>query len=99
MELKKIDNKFKELSLPDAKVHAKPEGAKPGDFVNELGPKILIENATNSGTDKTVASTLGDESKVRSVVLQPGVTLDDLPSYLDDLKNMQSEEATETVEE
>lgn len=86
-EVKKMNDKLKELGLSDLKIHAKHEADKLMDLVEEVKPRIFILNEASAKGEKPIAEQAQKEDfKVTVVMLEPKIGLEVLPEEMEDLK-------------
>jgi hypothetical protein len=96
LELKKIDDKFHELDLPDAKVHKKQETEKFKEVLESVSPGVFIDLKGSADGEKSISQQLG-KGKIPTVELQTTEEILKLPDYPEEIKKYI--EDTEKVEE
>jgi len=99
LELKKIDDRFHDLDLPDAKVHKKQETEKFKEVLELVSPSFFIDLKGSLDGEKDISSQLNGERKFMAIVLEDLAEMTKLPDYPEELKDyLEEEEVVEEVE-
>ncbi len=78
LDLKNLTDEIKKLDISEPKIHAKQEGEKYLDIIDQVSPDILIENEFNSGEEKLCKDRIKPETKIACIVLRSGQSLKNL---------------------
>ncbi|KKQ79993.1 MAG: hypothetical protein UT02_C0018G0007 [Parcubacteria group bacterium GW2011_GWC2_38_7] len=97
LELKKIDDRFHDLDLPDAKVHKKQETEKYKEVLASVSPQVFIDLKGSLDGEKNISSQLDSSKNVVDIVLKEVSEISKLPDFPEELKDYLEE--TTVVEE
>lgn len=92
VEVKKLNDKLKEMNLGELKIHAKQENERFVDLLNEVKPNVFIENKENSSEEQSIAERADESLQMNAILLEPLQGIDHLPDDLEDLKEFGKKE-------
>jgi len=98
LELKKIDDRFHEIDLPDAKVHKKQETEKFKEVFELVNPSVFIDLKGSLDGVKSISDQMNNDKKIISIVLEEVAKILSLPDYPEELKDIKKEEVVEEAE-